>query len=67
MGHVPGRDVLDPRADGLRWRLEPLDDGRATRITARVDLPPQEAHRLGTQTEVVETSLTRLADLVARS
>jgi uncharacterized protein YndB with AHSA1/START domain len=47
------------------WRLEPSDDGRATRITAHVDLPAAEADRLTGQRQVIEASLRRLADLAA--
>ena len=47
------------------WRLEPLDGGRATRISVHVDIPPAEAHRLASQRDIIDASLTRLADLAA--
>jgi hypothetical protein len=50
--------VSDLRFD---WRLEPLDGGRATRISVHVEIPQAEAHRLGTQREVIAASLSRLA------
>jgi len=49
----------------FEWRLEPLDGGRATRISVNVDIPPAESHRLETQHDIIEASLTRLADLAA--
>ena len=48
------------------WRLEPLDGGRATRISVHVDIPPAEARRLESQRDIIDASLTRLADLAAR-
>jgi uncharacterized protein YndB with AHSA1/START domain len=45
----------------FEWRLEPLDGGRATRISVYVDIPPAEAHRLETQHDIIEASLARLA------
>jgi uncharacterized protein YndB with AHSA1/START domain len=47
------------------WRLEPLDGGRATRISVHVDIPPSEAHRLESQRDIIDASLTRLADVAA--
>lgn len=49
----------------FEWRLEPLDGGRATRISVHVDIPPAESHRLETQRDIIEASITRLADLAA--
>jgi len=53
--------VSDLRFD---WRLEPLDGGRATRISVHVEIPQTEAHRLATQREVIAASLSRLAAVV---
>jgi hypothetical protein len=50
----------------FEWRLEPLDGGRATRISVHVDIPPAESHRLETQRHIIEASITRLADVAAR-
>ncbi|MBV9379176.1 MAG: SRPBCC family protein [Streptosporangiaceae bacterium] len=49
----------------FEWRLAPLDDGAATAITVHVEIPEQEAHRLGAQQEVIRASLARLAALAA--
>jgi uncharacterized protein YndB with AHSA1/START domain len=54
--------VSDIRFD---WRLEPLDGGRGTRISVYVDIPPDEAHRLETQRDIIEASLSRLAAVAA--
>jgi uncharacterized protein YndB with AHSA1/START domain len=43
------------------WRLEPLDDG--TRISVRVEIPEEEAHRLEAQRAGVSASLRSLAAL----
>lgn len=48
----------------FEWRLEPLDGGRATRISVDVEIPQAEVHRLGTQREVIAASLSRLAAVV---
>jgi hypothetical protein len=53
--------VSDLRFD---WRLEPLDGGRATRISVHVEIPQAEAHRLVTQREAISASLSRLAAVV---
>ena len=75
----PMAQLLDTRRDEQRvtvsclvsdlrfeWRLEPLDGGRATRISVHVDIPPAESHRLETQRHIIEASITRLADVAAR-
>ena len=54
--------VSDLRFD---WRLEPLDGGRATRISVHVEIPQAEAHRLATQREGIAASVVRLAALAA--
>jgi hypothetical protein len=56
--------VSDVRFD---WRLEPLNDGQATRISVHVEIPQAEAHRFGAESEVIATSLSRLAALVTGS
>jgi uncharacterized protein YndB with AHSA1/START domain len=50
----------------FEWTLELLDGGVATRIRVHVDIPPDEAHRLGTERAVIRTSLTHIARLAAR-
>ena len=45
----------------FEWRLEPLDDG--TRISVRVEIPEEEAHRLEAQRAGVSASLRSLAAL----
>jgi uncharacterized protein YndB with AHSA1/START domain len=54
--------VSDLRFD---WSLEPLPDGRGTRITVDVEIPEAEAARLETQREAIRTSLANLAELSA--
>jgi uncharacterized protein YndB with AHSA1/START domain len=49
----------------FQWRLAPLDDGSATRVTVHVEIPDAEAHRLAAQQGVIAKSLTRLAILAA--
>lgn len=43
------------------WQLAEAGDG--TDIEVRLDLPEREAHRLATQRALIESSLTRLAEL----
>jgi hypothetical protein len=47
------------------YRLTPLDEGDGTEIAVHVELPEEEAHRLGTQRAVVRDSLAALAALAA--
>ena len=47
------------------WQLEPVDGAQATRITALVDVPEDQAHRLESQRTGITTSLRQLAALVA--
>lgn len=54
--------VSDLRFD---WGLEPLPDGRGTRITVDVEIPEAQAARLETQREAIRTSLANLAELSA--
>ena len=49
----------------FEWRLAPLDDGTATSITVRVEIPEAEAHRVAAQRDVISRSLARLAALAA--
>jgi hypothetical protein len=49
----------------VAWQLEPLDGGRATQITVRVEIPDHEADRFDTQREVISRSIRRLAALAA--
>lgn len=62
------RVVISCLVSDLRfeWMLEPLDGGAATRISVHVDIPESEAHRLGTERDVISTSLRRLSALAAR-
>jgi len=48
----------------FRWRLRA--DGERTEITAEVELPDREAHRLATQRDLIERSLASLATLAGR-
>lgn len=50
---------------GFTWQLEPVDGGRASLITALVDIPENEKHRLESQRTEVATSLRQLAELAA--
>ena len=72
----PMPQLLDTRRDQQRvtvsclvsdlrfeWRLEP--DGEGTRITAEVEIPDAEAHRLAAQRAVIAESMKRLATLAA--
>jgi uncharacterized protein YndB with AHSA1/START domain len=54
--------VSDLRFD---WSLEPLPDGRGTRITVDVEIPEAEGARLEGQREAIRTSLANLAELSA--
>jgi len=54
--------VSDLRFD---WGLEPLSDGRGTRITVDVEIPEAQAARLEGQREAIRTSLANLAELSA--
>ena len=45
------------------WRLRP--SGTGTEISVHVQIPDEEAHRAGTQRDLIGRSLTRLADLAA--
>lgn len=54
--------VSDLRFD---WGLQPLPDGRGTRITVDVEIPEAEAARLEAQREAIRTSLANLAELSA--
>ena len=47
----------------FEWRLEP--NGEGTRISVDVEIPEAEAHRLGTQSDVIRTSMRQLAALAA--
>lgn len=47
------------------WQLTPRDGGAATEIAVHVEIPPAEAHRLETQTDVIRRSLVNLARLAA--
>jgi uncharacterized protein YndB with AHSA1/START domain len=48
------------------WRLEPLDQGRATRISVHVEIPDEKVERLGRrQREVIRASVQNLAQLAA--
>jgi uncharacterized protein YndB with AHSA1/START domain len=47
----------------FEWRLEPAGEG--TRISVDVEIPEAEAHRLETQSDVIRTSMRRLAALAA--
>lgn len=50
----------------FRWRLEPLDGGRATRISVHVEIPDEKVERLESrQREVIRSSVRRLAALAA--
>jgi uncharacterized protein YndB with AHSA1/START domain len=49
----------------FEWGLEPLADGRGTRITVDVEIPEAEAARLDTQREAIRSSLANLAELSA--
>jgi uncharacterized protein YndB with AHSA1/START domain len=49
----------------FEWGLEPLPDGRGTRITVDVEIPDAEAARLESQREAIRTSLANLAALSA--
>jgi uncharacterized protein YndB with AHSA1/START domain len=48
----------------FRWRLRA--DGERTEITAEVELPDREAHRLAAQRDLIERSLASLASLAGR-
>ncbi len=47
----------------FEWRLAPAGEG--TLITVDVEIPDAEAHRLGTQREMISASMRRLAELAA--
>lgn len=47
----------------FEWRLEPAGDG--TLITVDVEIPETEAHRLEQQREIIQGSLSRLAQVAA--
>jgi uncharacterized protein YndB with AHSA1/START domain len=48
------------------WRLEPLDGGRATRISVHVEIPDDKAERFELrQRDVIRASVQRLAELAA--
>ena len=48
------------------WRLEPLDEGRATQITVHVEIPDEKVERLARpQRESMHASVRRLAELAA--
>jgi uncharacterized protein YndB with AHSA1/START domain len=47
------------------WRLVPVQPGDRTRVTAHVEIPEREAHRVETQRAVVAASLRGLAALAA--
>lgn len=47
----------------FRWRLRA--DGERTEITAEVELPNREAHRLPAQRDLIQRSLASLAALAA--
>ena len=48
------------------WRLEPLDDGRATHISVHVEIPDEKVERLASrQREAIHASVRRLAVLAA--
>lgn len=50
----------------FRWHLEPLDGGRATRISVHLEIPDEKAERLADrQHEVIRASVRRLAELAA--
>ena len=49
----------------FEWRLTPSEDGGQTRISAHVEIPEREAHRLTTQQDVIRRSVHRLAELAA--
>ena len=48
------------------WRLEPLDDGRATRISVHVEIPDHEAALFERQQQAIHASVARLATVAAR-
>jgi hypothetical protein len=48
----------------FEWRLEALDDG-GTAISAHVEIPDEEAHRLESQRDAIRRSVARLAELAA--
>ncbi|MEP7026095.1 MAG: SRPBCC family protein [Actinomycetota bacterium] len=62
------RVVISCLVSDLRfeWTLDPQPDG-TTRIGVHVDIPDAEAHRLGTQQDLITASLSRLAELAAVS
>jgi uncharacterized protein YndB with AHSA1/START domain len=47
----------------FEWRLEPAGDG--TLITVDVEIPETEAHRLEQQREIIQGSLSRLAQVAS--
>ena len=47
----------------FEWRLEPAGDG--TMITVDVEIPETEAHRLEQQREIIQGSLSRLAQVAS--
>jgi hypothetical protein len=50
------------------WRLEPLDGGRATRITVRVAIPDEKVERFEQfQRAMIGASVRRLAEVAARA
>lgn len=74
----PMAQLLDTAREGQRvivsclvselrfeWGLEPLVDGRGTRITVDVEIPEAEATRLKGQRQVIRASLAKLAELSA--
>jgi uncharacterized protein YndB with AHSA1/START domain len=54
--------VSDLRFD---WLLEPLGEGRGTRITVDVEIPEAESERLEGQRQTIRRSLANLAELSA--
>jgi hypothetical protein len=50
----------------FNWRLEPLDDGAATRISVHVEIPDEKVERLGRrQQELIAASVQNLARVAA--
>ena len=50
------------------WRLEPLDGGRATRITVHVALPDEKVERFEQfQRAMIGASVRRLAEVAAEA
>jgi Polyketide cyclase / dehydrase and lipid transport len=49
----------------FEWHLQPLEDGRSTRISVDVEIPEKEAERLESQRHTIRASLSSLAQLAA--